>query len=196
MAVASQFVECVVAPSFTPGALETLGRNKNLRVLEGKARWDRAALDYKRVRGGMLVQQRAAPAGDENQWNVVTSRSPDEEERRNMLFAWRAVGSVKSNAIVLARGGATIGIGAGQMSRVDAAFMAVHKAKTVGHETAGAVLGSDAFFPFRDGIDQAAEAGVKAIIQPGGSLRDEEVIAAANEHGIAMVFTGQRQFRH
>ncbi|MEX1187481.1 MAG: bifunctional phosphoribosylaminoimidazolecarboxamide formyltransferase/IMP cyclohydrolase [Gemmatimonadaceae bacterium] len=195
-AVASLFVECVVAPSFTPGALETLGRKKNLRVLEGRARWDRHALDYKRVRGGMLVQQRAEGVGDENQWNVVTSRSPDEEERRNMLFAWRAVGSVKSNAIVLARDGATIGIGAGQMSRVDAAFMAVHKAKTVGHETAGAVLGSDAFFPFRDGIDQAAEAGVKAIIQPGGSVRDEEVIAAANEHGIAMVFTGQRQFRH
>lgn len=195
-AVASLFVECVVAPSFTPGALETLGRKKNLRVLEGKARWDRRALDYKRVRGGMLVQQRAEGVGDENQWNVVTSRSPDEEERHNMLFAWRAVGSVKSNAIVLARDGATIGIGAGQMSRVDAAFMAVHKAKTVGHETAGAVLGSDAFFPFRDGIDQAAEAGVKAIIQPGGSVRDEEVIAAANEHGIAMVFTGQRQFRH
>jgi phosphoribosylaminoimidazolecarboxamide formyltransferase/IMP cyclohydrolase len=165
-------------------------------VLEGRARWDRRALDYKRVRGGMLVQQRAEGVGDENQWNVVTSRSPDEEERRNMLFAWRAVGSVKSNAIVLARDGATIGIGAGQMSRVDAAFMAVHKAKTVGHETAGAVMGSDAFFPFRDGIDQAAEAGVKAIIQPGGSVRDEEVIAAANEHGIAMVFTGQRQFRH
>ncbi|MEX2325693.1 MAG: bifunctional phosphoribosylaminoimidazolecarboxamide formyltransferase/IMP cyclohydrolase, partial [Gemmatimonadaceae bacterium] len=195
-AVASLFVECVVAPSFTPGALETLGRKKNLRVLEGRARWDRHALDYKRVRGGMLVQQRAEGVGDENQWNVVTSRSPDEEERSTMLFAWRAVGSVKSNAIVLARDGATIGIGAGQMSRVDAAFMAVHKAKTIGHETAGAVLGSDAFFPFRDGIDQAAEAGVRAIIQPGGSVRDEEVIAAANEHGIAMVFTGQRQFRH
>src|SRR5687768_5747306 len=195
-AVASLFVECVVAPSFSAGALEALGRKKNLRVLEGRAQWSRAALDYKRVRGGMLVQQRAAPAGDENQWNVVTSRSPSEAERRDMLFAWRAVGSVKSNAIVLARDGATIGIGAGQMSRVDAAFMAVHKAKAVGHETAGSVLGSDAFLPFRDGIDQAAEAGVRALIQPGGSVRDEEVIAAANEHGIAMVFTGQRQFRH
>lgn len=195
-AVASLFVECVVAPSFSEGALEALGRKKNLRVLEGRARWDRGELDYKRVRGGMLVQQRAESAGDENQWKVVTERQPTDEERRDMLFAWRAVGSVKSNAIVLVRDGATVGIGAGQMSRVDAAFMAVHKAKTVGHETAGAVLGSDAFFPFRDGIDQAAEAGVKAIIQPGGSVRDEEVIAAANEHGIAMVFTGQRQFRH
>ncbi len=195
-AVASLFVECVVAPSFSEGALEALGRKKNLRVLEGKARWDRAALDYKRVRGGMLVQQRAESVGDENQWTVVTSQQPNEEERRDMMFAWRAVASVKSNAIVLARDGATIGIGAGQMSRVDAAFMAVHKARTAGHETAGSVLGSDAFFPFRDGIDQAVEAGVRAIIQPGGSVRDEEVIAAANEHDIAMVFTGQRQFRH
>ncbi|MBA3579788.1 MAG: bifunctional phosphoribosylaminoimidazolecarboxamide formyltransferase/IMP cyclohydrolase [Gemmatimonadaceae bacterium] len=195
-AVASLFVECVVAPSFSEGALEALGRKKNLRVLEGKAQWDRDALDYKRVRGGMLVQQRAESVGDENQWNVVTARQPTDDERRDMLFAWRAVASVKSNAIVLARDSATIGIGAGQMSRVDAAFMAVHKAKAVGHETAGSVLGSDAFFPFRDGIDQAAEAGVRAIIQPGGSVRDEEVIAAANEHGIAMVFTGQRQFRH
>jgi phosphoribosylaminoimidazolecarboxamide formyltransferase/IMP cyclohydrolase len=103
---------------------------------------------------------------------------------------------VKSNAIVLARAGMTIGIGAGQMSRVDAAFMAVHKARTIGHQTAEAVMGSDAFFPFRDGVDQAAEAGVRAIVQPGGSVRDAEVIAAADEHGIAMVFTGKRQFRH
>ncbi len=195
-AVASLFVECVVAPSFSEGALEALGRKKNLRVLEGRATWKPDALDYKRVRGGMLVQQRAESVGDENQWTVVTARQPTDEERRDMLFAWRAVASVKSNAIVLVRDGATIGIGAGQMSRVDAAFMAVHKAKTVGHETAGSVLGSDAFFPFRDGIDQAAEAGVRAMIQPGGSVRDEEVVAAANEHGIAMVFTGQRQFRH
>jgi phosphoribosylaminoimidazolecarboxamide formyltransferase/IMP cyclohydrolase len=112
------------------------------------------------------------------------------------MFAWRAVGSVKSNAILLARDGATIGIGAGQMSRVDAAFLSVHKAKLAGHETRGAVLGSDAFFPFRDGVDQAAEAGITAIVQPGGSVRDADVIAAADEHDIAMVFTGQRQFRH
>ncbi len=113
-----------------------------------------------------------------------------------MIFAWRAVASVKSNAIVLVREGATIGIGAGQMSRVDAAFLAVHKARLAGHEARGAVLGSDAFFPFRDGVDQAAEAGITAIIQPGGSVRDTEVIEAANEHDIAMVFTGRRQFRH
>jgi phosphoribosylaminoimidazolecarboxamide formyltransferase/IMP cyclohydrolase len=133
---------------------------------------------------------------DDASWQVVTKRQPTPEERRDMLFAWRAVGSVKSNAIVLVRDGATIGIGAGQMSRVDAAFVSVHKARTAGHDTAGAVLGSDAYFPFRDGIDQAVEAGVRAIVQPGGSIRDAEVVAAADEHGVAMVFTGQRQFRH
>jgi phosphoribosylaminoimidazolecarboxamide formyltransferase/IMP cyclohydrolase len=117
-------------------------------------------------------------------------------ERDDLLFAWRAVASVKSNAIVLAKGGATIGIGAGQMSRVDAAFLAAHKARSAGHDTKGAALGSDAFFPFRDGVDQAAEAGVSVIVQPGGSVRDAEVIAAADEHEMAMVFTGRRQFRH
>ena len=117
-------------------------------------------------------------------------------EMTDLLFAWRAVASVKSNAIVLARDGATIGIGAGQMSRVDAAFLSVHKAQGAGHATAGAALGSDAFFPFRDGVDHAASAGVTSIVQPGGSVRDAEVIAAADEHGIAMVFTGQRLFRH
>jgi phosphoribosylaminoimidazolecarboxamide formyltransferase / IMP cyclohydrolase len=195
-AVASLFVECVVAPDFEAEAVEILARKKNLRVLEGAATWDQEALDSKRVRGGVLVQERAPAVADPTQWTVVTERQPTDEERANLFFAWRAVGAVKSNAIVLARDGATIGIGAGQMSRVDAAFLAVHKAGIAGHETRGTVLGSDAFFPFRDGIDQAAEAGVQAIVQPGGSVRDEEVIAAANEHGMTMVFTGQRQFRH
>lgn len=195
-AVASLFVECIVAPSFVPEAVEILARKKNLRVLEGTATWDRNALDSKRVRGGVLVQERAPTVTDPTQWSVVTERHPSDEERENLFFAWRAVGAVKSNAIVLARDGATIGIGAGQMSRVDAAFLAVHKAGVAGHATEGSVLGSDAFFPFRDGIDQAAEAGVRAIVQPGGSVRDEEVIAAANEHQMTMVFTGQRQFRH
>lgn len=195
-AVSSLFVECVVAPSFSAGALEILGRKKNLRVMEGAARVDRNALDFKRVRGGMLAQQRPAAVIDDAGWTFVTKRQPTSEERRDLLFAWRAVASVKSNAIVLARDGATIGIGAGQMSRVDAAFMAVHKAVGAGHETSGAALGSDAFFPFRDSIDQAAEAGVRAIVQPGGSVRDAEVIAAADEHGIAMAFTGARLFRH
>jgi phosphoribosylaminoimidazolecarboxamide formyltransferase/IMP cyclohydrolase len=194
--VSSLFVECIVAPSFTPGAVEVLGRKKNLRVLEGKASWGPISLDYKRVRGGVLVQERAPTLIDETGWTVATKRQPTAEERRDLLFAWRAVASVKSNAIVLARDGATIGIGAGQMSRVDAAFLATHKAKIAGHDAHGAVLGSDAYFPFRDGVDQAAEAGVRAIVQPGGSVRDPEVIAAADEHGIAMVVTGRRQFRH
>ncbi len=194
--VSSLFVECIVAPSFSDEALEILGRKKNLRVLEGHASWKDHALDYKRVRGGFLVQERARPMSEIGGWGVVTKRNPTDEERVNLTFAWRAVGSVKSNAILIARDGATIGIGAGQMSRVDAAFLSVHKAKLAGHDTKGAVLGSDAFFPFRDGVEQAAEAGITAIVQPGGSVRDQEVIAAADEHDIAMVFTGQRQFRH
>ena len=195
-AVASLFVECIVAPAFTPEALESLGRKKNLRVLVGTAKWSPHALDFKRVRGGVLAQERAPNVIDDASWQVVTRRQPTPDEHRNLLFAWRAVASVKSNAIVLARDGATIGIGAGQMSRVDAAFVAVHKARAAGHETAGAVMGSDAFFPFRDSLDHAIEAGVRAIVQPGGSIRDADVIAAADEHGVAMVFTGQRQFRH
>ena len=195
-AVSSLFVECIVAPEFTEEAVEMLGRKKNLRVLEGVARWPARSFDYKRVRGGVLVQERAPSVIDAQGWTVPTKRAPTSAEREDLLFAWRSVAAVKSNAIVLARGGMTIGIGAGQMSRVDAAFMAIHKAKQAGHETKGAVIGSDAFFPFRDGIDQAADAGVKAIVQPGGSVRDAEVVAAADEHGIAMVFTGKRQFRH
>lgn len=194
-AVSSLFVECVVAPSFSSGALEILGRKKNLRVLEGRAAWRPHGLDFKRVRGGFLAQERAPRDGGE-EWRVVTKRQPTGVELEDLQFAWRAVGSVKSNAIVLARDGATIGIGAGQMSRVDAAFLSVHKARLAGHDTKGSVMGSDAFFPFRDGVEQAAEAGVSAIVQPGGSVRDEEVIQAANEYGIAMVFTGKRQFRH
>jgi phosphoribosylaminoimidazolecarboxamide formyltransferase / IMP cyclohydrolase len=195
-AVSSLFVECVVAPSFSDHAKEILGRKKNLRVLEGSAGWTTGALDFKRVRGGFLAQERPPELIADEGWKVVTARQPTPEERRDLLFAWRAVASVKSNAIVLARDGATIGIGAGQMSRVDAAFLASHKASLAGHATAGAALGSDAYFPFRDGVDQAAQAGVRAIVQPGGSIRDAEVIAAADEHGMTMVFTGARLFRH
>ena len=195
-AVSALFVECIVAPSFSAEALAALGAKKNLRVLVGSAREKTPSLDLKRVRGGILVQERAPATLDDAGWKAVTKRQPSSAELKDLLFAWRAVASVKSNAIVLARSGATIGIGAGQMSRVDAAFLAVHKAQSVGHATAGSALGSDAFFPFRDGVDQAAQAGVRTIVQPGGSVRDEEVIAAADEHGIAMVFTGQRTFRH
>ena len=195
-AVSSLFVECIVAPEFSTGALEILGRKKNLRVLQGRARWRERALDYKRVRGGFLAQERAGRDTNQEHWRVVTKRQPGDAELRDLQFAWRAVGSVKSNAIVLARDGATIGIGAGQMSRVDASFLSVHKARLSGHDTNGSVMGSDAFFPFRDGVEQAAEAGVVAIVQPGGSVRDEEVILAADEYNIAMIFTGMRQFRH
>ena len=195
-AVSSLFVECLVAPGFSDEALEILGRKKNLRVLEGRAGWGDHALDYKRVRGGLLLQERAAPPAELAGWTVVSKRQPTDDERKNLMFVWRAVGTVKSNAIVIARDGATIGIGAGQMSRVDAAFLSIHKAHLAGHDTRGAVLGSDAFFPFRDGVDQTAEAGITAIVQPGGSVRDADVIAAADERDIAMIFTGQRQFRH
>ena len=195
-AISALFVECLVAPSFTDEAVEILGRKKNLRVLEGSAQWRADALDVSASAAGSSCRsarprrRRTASGG----WCRSASRRTT--ERRDLAFAWRAVASVKSNAIVLARDGATIGIGAGQMSRVDAAFLSVHKARNAGHETAGAVLGSDAYFPFRDGIDQAASAGVTAIVQPGGSVRDPEVIAAADEHGLAMVLTGQRLFRH
>ena len=133
---------------------------------------------------------------DRGEWSVATSRVPTEEEWDDLRFAWAAVFGVKSNAILLARGGATLGIGAGQMSRVDASHIAVQKAADAGLDLNGAVLASDAFFPFRDGIDAAAEAGARAIVQPGGSVRDVEVIEAANEHGMAMVLTGRRMFRH
>ena len=151
------------------------------------------------VFGGMLAQAPAIPPFyglDNGDWEVVTKRPPTEEEMDDLRFAWAAVYGVKSNAILLAGGGATLGIGAGQMSRVDSSRIAVRKAGDQNLDLDGAVLASDAFFPFRDGVDAAAEAGVKAIIQPGGSVRDEETIGAADEHGVAMVFTARRLFRH
>ena len=192
------FVEAVVAPGFDEGALETFRAKKNLRVVELPRPTDGPAWDFKRIRGGFLVQDRWRPgvATDEAAWTVVTRRTPTAAEWRDLRFAWAAVGSIKSNAILLARDEASIGIGAGQMSRVDSAFLAVHKARSEGHDTRGAMLASDAFFPFRDGVDEAASAGITAIIQPGGSVRDPDVITAADEHGLAMVFTGLRQFRH
>jgi phosphoribosylaminoimidazolecarboxamide formyltransferase/IMP cyclohydrolase len=190
------FVEVVVAPRFHDSAVEVFKRKKNLRVVELPLADDRPALDFKRIRGGFLVQDRFAVSADESEWKVATARQPTEAEWRDLRFAWSAVALVKSNAILLAKDEAAIGIGAGQMSRVDAAFLAVHKAHDMGHDTKGAVLASDAFFPFADGIEQAVEAGITAVIQPGGSVRDDEVTAAANEHGVAMVVTGRRQFRH
>jgi len=193
-----QFVEVIIAPQVEPAALPVLASKKNVRVLECGV-WPAQpmpGLDFKRVNGGLLVQDRdlgRIAAGD---LRVVSQRSPTEQELQDLLFSWRVAKFVKSNAIVYCRDGMTIGVGAGQMSRVYSAKIAALKAADEGLEVRGSVMASDAFFPFRDGIDQAAEAGIAAVIQPGGSMRDEEVITAADEHGMAMVFTGMRHFRH
>jgi phosphoribosylaminoimidazolecarboxamide formyltransferase/IMP cyclohydrolase len=193
-----QFVEVIIAPTVHPDALPVLAAKQNVRVLEC-GEWSGApapGLDFKRVNGGLLVQDRDLGQVGRQDLKVVTGRVPTEQELTDLLFAWRVGKFVKSNAIVYCRDGMTIGVGAGQMSRVYSAKLAALKAADEGLEVRGSVMASDAFFPFRDGIDQAAEAGIVAVIQPGGSMRDEEVIAAANEHGIAMVFTGMRHFRH
>ena len=194
--VERQFVEVIIAPEVNEDALPVLAAKKNVRVLRC-GQWPAEAApryDFKRVTGGLLVQE--ADLALLNETRVVSKRAPSDEEMRDLLFAWRVGKYVKSNAIVYAKGGMTIGVGAGQMSRVNSARIAGIKAEHAGLQVKGSVMASDAFFPFRDGIDQAAEAGISAVIQPGGSMRDEEVIAAADEHGMAMVFTGMRHFRH
>jgi phosphoribosylaminoimidazolecarboxamide formyltransferase/IMP cyclohydrolase len=192
-----QFVEVVIAPEFEDGALEIFANKPNVRVLQASlTRQSSPALHYQRVSGGLLVQQKDADRVGRAACSCVTERQPTDREWLDMLFAWKVARMAKSNAIVYASGGRTLGVGAGQMSRVDSARIARWKAVDAGLDLAGAVMASDAFFPFRDGIDTAAEAGIKAVIQPGGSMRDEEVIAAANEKGLAMVFTGIRHFRH
>ena len=196
--VERQFVEVIVAPRIETEALAPLASRENVRVLEcGELpATPSAALEFKRVTGGLLVQDRDTGIVAAGDLEVVTRRAPTETEMRDLLFAWKVVKFVKSNAIVYCRGGMTVGIGAGQMSRVYSAKIAGIKARDEGLEVRGSVLASDAFFPFRDGIDAAAEAGVSAVIEPGGSVRDEEVVAAADEHGMAMVFTRMRHFRH
>ena len=194
--VERQFVEVIIAPKVSAAAVEIAAAKKNVRVLEC-GQWPAQPgqrLDFKRVNGGLLVQE--ADLALSNEIKVVTQRAPTEEEMRDLLFAWRVAKYVKSNAIVYAKGDMTIGVGAGQMSRVNSARIAAIKAEHAGLVVPGSVMASDAFFPFRDGIDNAAQAGIKAVIQPGGSMRDDEVIAAADEHGMAMVFTGMRHFRH
>jgi len=194
--VERQFVEVIIAPKVSAAALEAVAAKKNVRLLEC-GEWPSEAagrLDYKRVNGGLLVQD--ADLLLTNELKVVTKRQPSEQEMADLLFSWRVAKFVKSNAIVYGRDAMTIGVGAGQMSRVNSARIAAIKAEHAGLEVKGAVMASDAFFPFRDGIDSAAEAGISAVIEPGGSMRDEEVIAAADEHGMAMVFTGMRHFRH
>jgi phosphoribosylaminoimidazolecarboxamide formyltransferase/IMP cyclohydrolase len=195
-AMSDLFVEVVVAPSFHAEALEVFAAKKQLRVVELPVSDGARSLDFKRVRGGFLVQDQFKFDRGESGWKVATDRRPTEPEWNDLRFAWAAVAAVKSNAILLARNESAIGIGAGQMSRVDSVFLAIHKARQHGHDPAGSALASDAFFPFADGVELAAAAGVRAMIQPGGSVRDAEVIQAANAQGITMVLTGKRQFRH
>jgi phosphoribosylaminoimidazolecarboxamide formyltransferase/IMP cyclohydrolase len=190
-----QFVEVIIAPSVSQAAIDAVTEKKNVRLLEcGSWNAPTARLDYKRVNGGLLVQD--ADLALHNELNIVTDRRPSDEEMDDLLFSWRVAKFVKSNAIVYGKDNMTIGVGAGQMSRVNSARIASIKAEHAGLEVKGSVMASDAFFPFRDGIDAAHDAGISAVIQPGGSMRDEEVIAAANEHGMSMVFTGMRHFRH
>ena len=192
-----QFVEVVIAPAFSDGATERFASKPNVRLLRASPNGPASmAMHYQRVSGGLLVQQKDADRISREDCRCVTDRQPTEQEWLDMLFAWKVARMAKSNAIVYAAAGRTLGVGAGQMSRVDSARIARWKAADAGLELAGAAMASDAFFPFRDGIDTAAEAGIKAVIQPGGSMRDDEVIAAANEFGLAMVFTGVRHFRH
>jgi phosphoribosylaminoimidazolecarboxamide formyltransferase / IMP cyclohydrolase len=196
--VERQFVEVIIAPDATDDAVSAIAARKNVRLLVC-GRWpaERAAsVDYKRVTGGLLVQDADLARVPDGDLKVVTRRAPTAQELQDLRFVWEVARYVKSNAIVYGRDSRTVGIGAGQMSRVWSARIAREKAEDAGLPVAGAVMASDAFFPFRDGIDQAAEAGIAAVIQPGGSIRDDEVIAAANEHGMAMVFTGMRHFRH
>jgi phosphoribosylaminoimidazolecarboxamide formyltransferase / IMP cyclohydrolase len=196
--VGRQFVEVIIAPSFSNAAQTVLAEKSNLRVLQcGEfSHGDTTQFDLKKVSGGLLVQEKDLGEIISTNLSVVSIRQPTERELRDMLFAWKVAKFVKSNAIVYAKNGQTIGVGAGQMSRVYSAKIAGIKAADEGLVVAGSAMASDAFFPFRDGIDSAAAAGITAIIQPGGSVRDNEVIAAANEHNIAMVFTGMRHFRH
>ena len=192
--VVKQFVEVVIAPAYEGEALKTFGARQNVRVLAIDPARSLNRLDMKRVGGGLLVQ--TADDFDVAEMRIVTRRDPTAAEMNDLVFAFRVAKFVKSNAIVFCRGGMTLGVGAGQMSRVDSTRIAAIKAKNAGLSLRGSVVASDAFFPFRDGLDVVAEAGARAVIQPGGSVRDKEVIAAADEHGMAMVFTGMRHFRH
>jgi len=195
-AASQQFAEVIVAPRVEPEAQEVFAKKANVRVLEVPLSHDVQAHDYKRVGGGLLVQTTDAKAVRRDELKVVTKKQPSESQWSDLLFAWRVAKFVKSNAIVFCRDGMTLGIGAGQMSRVDSSRLAAMKAQAAKLSLAGSVVASDAFFPFRDGLDVVAEAGAAAVIQPGGSVRDDEVIAAADERGVAMVLTGVRHFRH
>ncbi len=196
-AMAKLFVEAVIAPGFEPAALERLAAKKNLRLMDMSATaGDDYGLQLKAIGGGVLVQTPDTLGTKPEEWKCVTERQPTEEEKRALAFAWRVVKHVKSNAIVYARAGVLVGVGAGQMSRVDSVKLGATKARELKHSLQGTVIGSDAFFPFPDGVEEAAKAGATAVVQPGGSVRDQEVIAAADKLGLAMMFTGARHFRH
>jgi phosphoribosylaminoimidazolecarboxamide formyltransferase/IMP cyclohydrolase len=194
--IGKQFAEVILAPRVESAARQYLAAKQNLRVLEVPLSHEAQEHDYKRVGGGLLVQSSDAGAVERKDLKVRTRKQPSEAQWQDLLFAWKLAKFVKSNAIVFCRDGATLGVGAGQMSRIDSARIAAIKAHNAGLQLAGSVAASDAFFPFRDGLDAVIDAGAAAVIQPGGSVRDDEVIAAADERGIAMVFTGMRHFRH
>jgi phosphoribosylaminoimidazolecarboxamide formyltransferase/IMP cyclohydrolase len=192
-----QFLEVMVGPDFTAEALAVFAKKPNVRVLEtGPLTPTQAGLRVQQIEGGILVQDKDIAVLDPSEVAVVSRRQPSEQERTDAFLAWDIARFVKSNAIIYCRDGATVGVGAGQMSRVMSAKIAAWKAEEAGIEVTGAAMASDAFFPFRDGIDIAADYGISVVIQPGGSMRDEEVIQAADEHGMAMIFTGMRHFRH
>jgi phosphoribosylaminoimidazolecarboxamide formyltransferase/IMP cyclohydrolase len=196
-AMAKLFVEAVVAPSYEPAALERLAAKKNLRLMDMSATaGDEYGLQLKSLGGGVLVQTPDTLAIRPEEWKCVTERQPTDAERCALAFAWRVVKHVKSNAIVFAAENVVLGVGAGQMSRVDSVKLAAWKARELKHSLEGSVVASDAFFPFPDGVEEAARAGARALVQPGGSVRDHEVIEAANRLGLAMLFTGVRHFRH
>jgi phosphoribosylaminoimidazolecarboxamide formyltransferase / IMP cyclohydrolase len=195
--IARIFVEVIIAPSFEPAALERLSAKKNLRLVDmSTTSGDDDGLQFRTVGGGLLVQTPDNLGANPGEWKCVTERQPTGAEKSALAFAWRVVKHVKSNAIVYARENVLVGVGAGQMSRVDSVKLAAQKARESGHSLEGTVVASDAFFPFPDGVEEAARAGAKAIVQPGGSVRDAEIIAAANRLGLAMLFTGVRHFRH
>jgi phosphoribosylaminoimidazolecarboxamide formyltransferase/IMP cyclohydrolase len=195
-AISKQFVEVVIAPEVGADARTVLEAKQNVRVLAAPMGHAVQTFDLKRVGGGVLVQTPDARNVAAAELKVATKRAPTAAELGDLVFAWRVAKFVKSNAIVFCGGGMTLGVGAGQMSRVDSARIASIKAENAGLKLAGSVVASDAFFPFRDGLDVVVKAGASAVIQPGGSMRDDEVIAAADEHGVAMVLTGVRHFRH
>jgi phosphoribosylaminoimidazolecarboxamide formyltransferase / IMP cyclohydrolase len=195
-ALGKQFAEVVIAPRVEPDALAEFAKKANVRVLEVPLAHDTQAHDYKRIGGGLLVQSSDAHRLERSDVKVATRKQPSEAQWSDLLFAWTVAKYVKSNAIVFCGGGATLGVGAGQMSRIDSVRIAAAKAAEAKLPLAGSVVASDAFFPFKDGLLALADAGAAAVIQPGGSVRDAEVIAAADERGIAMAFTGVRHFRH